>query len=72
MGDRGRLVVPAAVRTRARLAQGDRLVLIDGPGGIVLLTQAQALARIQADLDGLDLVGDLLTERRMAAVQDDG
>jgi AbrB family looped-hinge helix DNA binding protein len=70
MGDRGRLVVPAAVRGRAGLNEGDRLVLLDGPGGIVLLTQAQALARVRSDLVGLDLVGGLLAERR-AAAQDD-
>ncbi|CAN5448752.1 hypothetical protein BH23ACT9_BH23ACT9_20440 [soil metagenome] len=71
MGDRGRLVVPATVRARAGLAAGDRLLLIDGPDGIVLLTQAQALARVRDDLHGLDLVDDLLAERRAASAGED-
>ncbi len=71
MGDRGRLVVPADVRERSGLAEGTRLVLLETPSGIVLMTQAQARARVRQELQGLDLVGDLLAERRREAATED-
>lgn len=72
MGDRGRLVVPADVRERSGLAEGTRLVLLETPSGIVLMTQAQARARVRQELQGLDLVGDLLAERRREAANEAG
>ena len=71
VGDRGRIVVPAQLRERAALAAGTRLVMLDTPGGIVLLTREHLRARVREELDGLDLVGDLLAERRHAADRDD-
>ena len=72
MGDRGRLVVPTEVRKRRGLTEGTPLVLLDTADGIVLLTRQQLQARVRRDLDGLDLVSDLLTERRsQAAAEDD-
>lgn len=71
MGDRGRLVVPAEVRERAGLAPGTSLILLETPSGIVLLTRDQLRDRVRAELSGLDLVGELLTERRAAAAEDD-
>ena len=37
----------------------------------VLLTRQQLQARVRADLQGLDLVADLLAERRATAVDED-
>lgn len=71
MGDRGRLVVPAEVRDRAGLAEGTPLVLLETPGGIVLVTREQLRDRVRADLAGLDLVGELLAERRADAAAED-
>jgi AbrB family looped-hinge helix DNA binding protein len=71
MGDRGRLVIPAELRERAGLAEGTPLVLLDSPKGLVLLTRAQLQDLVRADLAGLDLVGELLTERRAEATADD-
>lgn len=72
MGDRGRLVVPADVRKRRGLSEGTPLILLDTAEGIVLLTRQQLQARVRRDLAGLDLVSDLLTERRgQAAAEDD-
>lgn len=71
MGGRGRLVVPAEVRQRAGLTEGVPLVLLESPDGLVLLTREQLTARVRADLSGLDLVGDLLRERRAAAATED-
>jgi len=71
VGDRGRLVVPAEVRERAGLVEGTTLVLLETPSGIVLMTQRQLRDRVQQELSGLDLVGELLGERRLAAANED-
>jgi AbrB family looped-hinge helix DNA binding protein len=71
MGDRGRLVVPADVRERAGLGEGTPLILLETPGGIVLLTRDQLRARVRAELAGLDLVSDLLADRRRSSTAED-
>jgi AbrB family looped-hinge helix DNA binding protein len=71
MGDRGRFVVPAEVRSRAGLSEGTPLVLLDTPGGLVVMTREQLRARVRDELSGLDLVGDLLADRRRAADTED-
>jgi AbrB family looped-hinge helix DNA binding protein len=71
VGDRGRIVVPAEVRERAGLAEGTTLVLLETPAGLVLMTRAQLRDRVRDELAGLDLVGDLLADRRRAAADED-
>jgi AbrB family looped-hinge helix DNA binding protein len=71
VGDRGRIVVPADVRERAGLTAGTTLVLLETPAGLVLMTRAQLRERVQDELAGLDLVGDLLADRRRAAADED-
>ena len=71
MGDRGRLVVPADLRERAGLAEGTPLILLQAPAGLVLLTRAQLQQLVRADLAGLDLVSELLAERRAEATAED-
>ena len=71
MGDRGRLVIPSELRERSGLKEGSPLVLLETPGGLVLLTRSQLQERVRADLAGLDLVGELLAERRAEAASDD-
>jgi AbrB family looped-hinge helix DNA binding protein len=71
MGDRGRLVIPADLRERAGLAEGTALILLETPTGLVLLTRAQLQQLVRADLAGLDLVGELLAERRTEAAAED-
>lgn len=70
MGDRGRLVIPADVRSSANLEAGTPLILVDSPSGLLLLTRAQARAMIKAQLSGKDLVAELLAERRAEAAAD--
>ena len=67
VGDRGRVVMPAEVRARQGLVEGTQLMLVETPDGLLLLTREQLLDRVRADLAGLDLVGELLAERRSAA-----
>ncbi len=71
MGDRGRLVVPAELRAEAGLDPGSPLVLLSTDSGIVVLTRAQARARLRVQLDGPSLVDELLGERRRAAAGED-
>jgi len=71
VGDRGRIVVPAAVRERAGFSEGLRLILLETPGGVVLVTREQLLSRVRSELRGHDLVGELLGERRRAAELED-
>lgn len=71
MGDRGRLVVPAELRSKVGLSEGSSVVLLDTPGGVVLVNREQLKALVRADLEGLDLVTELVAERRsQAAVED--
>jgi len=63
--------VPAEVRSRAGLLEGTPLVLLDTPSGLVLLTRAQLRARVRDELAGLDLVGELLADRRRTADEED-
>jgi AbrB family looped-hinge helix DNA binding protein len=71
VGDKGRIVLPADVRARAGLRTGSALVLLEAPGGIVLLTREQLRDRVRAELDGVDLVAGLLDDRRLAAGAED-
>ena len=64
-------MIPAAVRDRAGLASGTVLCLFETPGGLVLLKRDQLRDRVRADLEGLDLVSELLAERRVAADAED-
>jgi AbrB family looped-hinge helix DNA binding protein len=71
VGNRGRIVVPAEVRERAGLSEGTPLVLLEAPDGLVLLTREQLRARVRSELQNLDLVADLLADRRRAADRED-
>ena len=71
VGDRGRIVVPAEVRENERLTEGTPLVMLPTSGGLVLMTRDQLLQRVRGELKGLDLVGELLAERRRASERED-
>lgn len=72
MGERGRIAVPADVRKREGLREGTTLVLLTTPEGMVFMTREQLRTRVADDLAGLDLVGELLAERRRSAAREDG
>lgn len=71
MGDRGRIVVPSEVRMRAGLAEGTPMVLVESSDGLVLLTRDQLKERVRRNLAGLELVEELLSERRREAAHED-
>ena len=70
-GNKGRPVVPAEVRERAKLDEGAVMILLETEGGLVPMTQAQLQARVRADLEGTSLTEELLAERRAAARAED-
>lgn len=70
IGDRGRLVIPHQVRDRMGLEAGTVVLLTETPDGLLLSTREQMKARVRRDLEGLDLVGDLLADRRREAAAD--
>ncbi|WP_120006095.1 AbrB/MazE/SpoVT family DNA-binding domain-containing protein [Nesterenkonia muleiensis] len=67
LGDRGRLVVPAEVRVRQRWETGTSLIFIDSDDGVVVMSREQARERIRQQLEGKDLVNELLADRRRDA-----
>ena len=71
MGERGRLVIPAELRERLRLHPGSPLIMFDTPQGIVMATRDQAKQLVRDKLRGLDLVTELLDDRRRQAAADD-
>ena len=70
VGDRGRLVIPADVRARLNWDQGTVLILLETEEGAVLASRDQALSLFRKQLDGADLVSELIEERRAAARQE--
>lgn len=71
VGDRGRIVVPHDVRTRAGLSAGTPMVLVESSGGLVLITRQQLRTLVQREMSGLDLVEELLADRRRIAERED-
>jgi len=73
IGDRGRLVLPSAVRAALGLRQGTRLLLSTEPDGSLRLRPYAAVANESRGLlaglapAGVSLVDELLAERRAEA-----
>lgn len=62
---RGQTVIPAAIRHRHRIREGDRLAWIDDGETIrVVPVPADAVAALEGSGAGEDLVAQLLAERR--------
>ena len=71
LGDRGRLVVPAELRNRQGWRQGDPLLFMETPDGVVLMTREQAKVLVRKQLAGRSLVEELMAERRVVAARED-
>jgi len=46
-------------------------VLIDTPGGVLLVSREQLKSLVRADLAGIDLLSELLADRRRQAAAED-
>jgi bifunctional DNA-binding transcriptional regulator/antitoxin component of YhaV-PrlF toxin-antitoxin module len=64
LGDRGRFVMPVAVRERHGWAAGQALVALDTDAGVLVMSADEALTWLRSRLEGRDLVAELLAERR--------
>lgn len=64
-------MVPAEVRVHAGLEEGVPLLLLETPGGLVLMTREQAREMLRRQLSGADVVAQLLADRRAAAAAED-
>lgn len=67
VGDRGRLVIPSALRHSQKWEQGTQLLMLDTPTGVITMTQKQAKRLIKRQIGAGSLVEELLAERRSAA-----
>lgn len=72
LGDRGRLVLPAAIRKRLNLHQGDQLLLSVEPDGSLRMTSARQAVRetrglYRAPARHRSLVDELIADRRREA-----
>jgi AbrB family looped-hinge helix DNA binding protein len=72
LGDRGRLVLPAEVRHRLGLEEGERLLLtVEGDGDLRLVSLREQVRRLRGFLKdvapGRDLAAELIVERREEA-----
>lgn len=74
IGERGRLVVPAAVREELELEEGSQLVLSVVDHEVLRLEKARDLVMagrgMFADRSGRNLVDELLEERRAEAARE--
>ena len=75
LGERGRVVLPAELRRRAGLHEGDELVLVYSDGVIRIATRAELAAAGRGAFasagQARDLVGELLADRRREAEIDE-
>ena len=70
VGDRGRVVLPSQLRQHRGWWEGTTLVAIETATGVVV-TSRDELELIVEQLAGVDLVAQLLEERRASAVRDE-
>ena len=76
MADRGRLVLPAKVRERLKIKEGDRLTLRVDPDGTIRLQTPEVFAQSLVGLckhlaPGRVVSDELIAERRLEAAMDD-
>ena len=67
VGDRGRVVLPAALREELGLRQGDVLSVTLEDGQLVASTPRAPLDRVRARVRGTGVVEELLEDRRRQA-----
>lgn len=64
-------MIPAAIRARQGWHEGTALIAIETDSGVVLIDRARAEEVLRLQLAGVDLVAELLRERRAAAASED-
>lgn len=64
IGEGGRIVIPAAIRKKLGVKEGDRLMLQECDGQVTLISPMQALRTLQNALKGKISVDDFLAFRK--------
>lgn len=64
-------MIPAELREHLQLRPGSPLVMLETPEGVILVTREQMKRLVRDKLAGIDLVGELLADRRRAAAEED-
>lgn len=72
VGDKGRIVVPASIRSRHGWGAGSTLVAVDTEFGVLLADRSALEELVRTRLAGRDLVGELIADRRREAAADAG
>ena len=70
MGDKGRVVIPAEIRERRHWHVGTELVAVETSSGVLLADRDDLEQVVRRQLAGVDLVAELLEERRNAAASE--
>ena len=76
MADRGRLVLPAEVRERLKIKEGDRLTFRIEPDGTLMIQTAEVYANSLVGMfkhlaPGRNLVDELIADRRREAAMEE-
>ncbi|MBG6109108.1 AbrB/MazE/SpoVT family DNA-binding domain-containing protein [Frigoribacterium sp. CG_9.8] len=71
VGDRGRVVLPSRLRQHRGWPEGTTLVAIETAAGVVVTSREELELIVEQQLAGVNLVAQLLEERRASATLDD-
>lgn len=71
VGKKGRIVIPAEIRQRRGWTEGAVLVAVESDQGVILIARSELQAIVREQLQGHDLVGSLVADRRAAALAED-
>ena len=71
VGDRGRVVLPSQLRKHRGWPEGTTLVAIETATGVVVASRDELESIVEKQLAGVDLVAQLLEERRASAALDE-
>ncbi len=63
--------MPAELREQLHLQPGTPLILVDTPQGVIMATREQVKQLVRSSLQGLNLVDELLADRRKHAAAED-
>jgi AbrB family looped-hinge helix DNA binding protein len=78
MSQGGRVVIPAELREKLNMQQGDEIVMEERDGELILSSKRQRLKKIQDECcrllavdTGVSLVDELIKDRRAEALKDE-
>ena len=71
VGNKGRIVIPAEIRQRRGWTEGAVLVAVETERGVILLARSELRSMVREQIEGHDLVGSLLADRRAASLAED-